>query len=258
MKKYFLVMGLLLGILINGCASKEDTDTKSKKEIYYEEILALEDKMESLEYFKMTKTEDKQYAVCQGEAIKIKQSDPSPVNYSFHYEPNKEVRYIATKKVRDEIQTITQYYRNGKIYVSYSQMPYDLVVKEDSAKYAFFDIAIKGVDLKYYTITKAKKEDEIIYTITLKKAKQYNEKYPDDYDDKTCNIIGDYKAQRIILTVNKDGYLRKEEVDLTLDYGDQNENVLQAEASTRYEFYDYGVIDELDFRIVNAVYPEEE
>lgn len=230
-------------------ACSEETVKISKQEKYYNEILAIEDNMKELPYFKMNKVEDKEFLYCNSSnEAEIDNKDTSVENYRFHNVDDK-VEYISTTKVSDEIQYITQYYRDGKIYVSYSQLPYDIQVKESSADFVYFDMAIKAVDLKYFKITKKKDGEDTIYTLILNDAEQYNEKYPDDYDNKTCGIVADYKAVKIELRVNSDQLLLDEKITQTIHY-QSNQLVSEKESVIHYQFYDLGVEDSLDFSII--------
>lgn len=245
MKKILLCLSLFILI---GCSEKAEPKL-SKEETYYNEILAMEDNMKALSYFKMNKSEDKEFLYCDAMNIaQIEQSDPTIQNYRFHQNADG-LEYIASTKVADEIQYITQYYRGGKLYTSYSQMPYDLKVKDASAEYAYFDMAIKAVDLDYYTIKKKSVDKNTLYTITLKDAKGYNKKYPEDYNDKTCGIEAKYQAVKIELLVNADDLLVEEKITKTIHY-ESGELVSEKESITLYQFYDLGIEDNLDFSII--------
>ncbi|NBK98043.1 MAG: hypothetical protein EOM50_08495 [Erysipelotrichia bacterium] len=244
MKKIYL---LLCIIMLCGCTNVEEKP--NKQEQYYKEILAIEKKMAKIDYFKMNKQENKQYLYCvEDGSVQLGQSDTAIVNYRFHQGENG-VEYISTKKMVDEIQYVNQYYQNGKLYTSYSQLPNDLSVIDADASYVYFDMAIKAVDLKYYDIQKKENKEGVKYTLTLNDAKGYNQKYPEDYDDKTCHLQSDYVAVKIELSTNQDGLLSEEKITQTLHYqsGDvENEQ----EGVVLYQFYDYGVEDPLDFSII--------
>lgn len=235
-------------ILLVACSQEKPKVNIEEK--YYEEILAIENNMKDLSYFKMNKVEDKQFMYCNSSVQPtIDNTDTTMENYRFHNTENG-IEYISTTKVSDEIQYITQYYRNGKIYVSYSQLPYDIQEKEFNADYVYFDMAIKAVDLKYYKIVKGSdKEGTTFYTLTLKDADQYNKKYPDDYDDKTCGIKADYKAVKIELRVNQAQQLVDEKITQTIHY-QSGDLISEKESVTQYQFYDLGVADSLDFSMI--------
>lgn len=235
-------------MLLVAC-SQEEAVKVNKQEKYYDEILAIEKNMKDLAYFKMNKVEDKEFLSCNSSLqAEIDNTDTTMENYRFHNTENG-IEYISTTKVSDEIQYITQFYRNGKIYVSYSQLPYDIKEKDFKADYVYFDMAIKAVDLNYYKIVKKKEGEDTIYILTLNDADKYNEKYPDDYDNKTCGINADYKAVTIELRVNSAQQLIDEKIIQTIHY-QSGDLISEKESITHYQFYDLGVEDNLDFSII--------
>lgn len=245
LKKIILCLFLIMMV----ACTQEEAPKVSKKERYYEEILAIENNMKNLSYFKMNKVEDKEFMYCNSSVQpEIDNTDTTMENYRFHNTENG-IEYISTTKVSDEIQYVTQYYRNGKIYVSYSQLPYDIQEKEFKADYVYFDMAIKAVDLKYYKIDKETDGEDTLYTLTLNDADKYNKKYPDDYDNKTCGIKADYKAVKIELRVNNFQQLIDEKITQTIHY-QSGDLISEKESVTHYQFYDIGIGDNLDFSII--------
>lgn len=248
MKKLFLCICLLL---LFSCADKKVK--VDKQETYYKEILAVEDHMRKLTYFKMNKVEDREYLRCNDTTAEKINTDTEVVQ-QFRFQNNEDkLTYIATTKVADEIQYITQYYRDGNLYTSYSQLPYDIKVQSATDAFVFFDPSIKAVDLKYYHIQKKKIDQNVMYTITLKDADGYNKKYPDDFDDDACGLNADYQAVKIELKVNGSGLLIEETITQTISY-QTTDMSSEREGITHYEFYDLGIEDSLDFSLIDAMY----
>lgn len=248
-KRWIAALSLLL--MLSVCGGEEaEVETPTTNLEYYEEVEKLEAKMYTLDSFKITKTEDYEALVCDGDGYKLKVANPNPSEYEVNKD-GEDIAYRMVQKVEDQIQYHTIYYKDKNFYQEFSQMSGQVEPITGNNDALIMNTVFKEIDTNYYKVTKEEDGENTKYTFTLDKAKDYNEKYPDDRNSQACNIVGDYVNQKFEITVNKDGYIIEERLEETIKYvaGD-GETEQERTNVIHYVFYDFNVPNEINFYFI--------
>ena len=242
MKKIWIILPLLICLI--GCSKEEEKIPPSNLD-YYKEVEKLEAKMQTLDSFKLTKTQDYESLVCDQEGVKLKVVNPNPEEYSINKD-GEDIAYQMTQKMVNQPQLNILYYKAGNFYHEFSQMRGQIEPTTGNNDNLIMQRVFAEIDTNYYKVDKKEVNDTIVYTFTLNKAKEYNKKYPEDRDVKACNIVGDYASQKFVVVVNQDGYIIEERLEEKVKYK-ANEEVQQRTNIILYKFYDFNVPNEIDF-----------
>lgn len=247
MKKIITIIGLC--VLLAGCGQTEEKKKEPTKAELLDEVLALDAKMKELDSFKLTEVNDEEILVCGEVGAEKLLKNVNPKEYRI-IKDGDDYAYKYEQKFPDAAEYRYEYYKQGKKYTEYSLLPGDIeYVGEGNSKYLVLNKAVDAIDTRFYTINKQKEGDKTIYTMELKKPKEYNDAYPDDYNDEACGLVGDYVNQKIIITVNGDGFIEQEVVEETVRYSAKGETSERLNTTT-YHFHDYNGDNAIDFYFV--------
>lgn len=247
MKKIITIVGLC--VLLVGCGQTEEKKKEPSKAELLEEVLALDTKMKELESFKLTEVSDEESLVCGMEGAEPLLKNANPKEYTV-IKDGEEYAYKYEQKIPDEMEYRYEYFKQGKRYTEYSLLPGDIeYAGEGSSKYLVLNRAVDAIDTRFYTVDKQKDGDKTIYTMELSKPKEYNDTYPDDYNDEACGLSGDYVNQKIMIIVSGEGFVEQEVLEETIRYsaGDKTSERLN---TTTYTFHDYNGDNTINFYFI--------